>query len=132
MNEQIIISIIVMGWLAACAVQDWKYGEVSNWLTIPGMITGMIYAAFAGSERLILCVAALAGLSLLYILGSIGGADIKVLIALAGLWPAAMLGALLVQGIWGMVVLIKKGRGAEFRAIPAYALGAAISIVLII
>jgi len=132
MNEQIIISIIVMVWLIVCALQDWKNGEVSNWLTIPAMIIGMVYAALMGSDRLLLCAAALVGLSLLYILGSLGGADVKVLIALAGLWPAALLAALLVQGIWGMVVLIKKGKGAEFRAIPAYALGAAISIVLVI
>jgi hypothetical protein len=31
-----------------------------------------------------------------------------------------------------MVVLIKQGKGAEFRAIPAYALGAALSMVTII
>jgi len=132
MTEQMIISAFVMIWLAVCAVQDWKHGEVSNWLTVPAMAFGMGYSVYAGRERMILCAAALVGLMLLYILGSLGGADVKVLVALAGLWPQAMLAALLVQGIWGMVVLIKKGKGAEFRAIPAYALGAAISIVFII
>jgi Flp pilus assembly protein protease CpaA len=132
MNEELIISVIVMVWLAVCAFQDWKHGEVSNWLTVPAMAIGMIYAALNGRDRLIICVAAFIGLMLLYILGSLGGADVKVLVALAGLWPAAMLAALLVQGIWGVVVLLKQGRGAEFRAIPAYALGAAMSIVLII
>ncbi len=132
MNQQLIISALVIVWLAVCAVQDWKHGEVSNWLTIPAMAIGMGYAVYLGSERLILCAAALAGLMLLYILGSLGGADVKVLVALAGLWPEAMLAALLVQGIWGVVVLMKEGRGAEFRAIPAYALGAAISIVFFI
>jgi Flp pilus assembly protein protease CpaA len=130
MNEQLIISAIVLVWLAVCAVRDWKSGEVSNWLTIPAMVLGMAYAVYMGRERLILVAAAFAGLTLLYVLGSLGGADVKVLVALAGLWPAAMLAALLVQGIWGGVVLIKHGKGAEFRAIPAYALGAALSIVL--
>jgi Flp pilus assembly protein protease CpaA len=130
MTEQLIISAVVLVWLVVCAVQDWKSGEVSNWLTIPAMALGMGYAVYMGRERLILVAAALAGLMLLYVLGSLGGADVKVLIALAGLWPAAMLAALLVQGIWGGIVLIKEGRGAEFRAIPAYALGAILSIVL--
>ena len=129
MTEQIVISAIVIIWLAICAVQDWKHGEVTNWLTIPAMVMGMGYAVYLGKERAIICAAALAGLMLLYILGSLGGADVKVLVALAGLWPQAMLAALLVQGIWGMVVLVKKGKGAEFRAIPAYALGAAISLI---
>jgi Flp pilus assembly protein protease CpaA len=130
MTEQLIISAVVLVWLVVCAVQDWKSGEVSNWLTIPAMALGMGYAVYMGRERLILVAAALAGLMLLYVLGSLGGADVKVLIALSGLWPAAMLAALLVQGIWGGIVLIKEGRGAEFRAIPAYALGAILSIVL--
>jgi len=130
MNEQRIISALVLVWLLVCAFQDWKSGEVSNWLTIPAMALGMGYAVYMGRERLILVAAALAGLMLLYVLGSLGGADVKVLVALAGLWPTAMLAALLVQGIWGGVVLIKRGRGAEFRAIPAYALGAILSIVL--
>ena len=130
MKEQLIISAIVLVWLMVCAYQDWRSGEVSNWLTIPAMILGMGYAVYMGRERLILVAAALAGLMLLYVLGSLGGADVKVLVALAGLWPTAMLAALLVQGIWGGIVLIKQGRGAEFRAIPAYALGAMLSIVL--
>ena len=130
MTEQLIISAVVLVWLVVCAIQDWKSGEVSNWLTIPAMALGMGYAVYMGRERLILVAAALAGLMLLYVLGSLGGADVKVLVALAGLWPTAMLAALLVQGIWGGIVLIKQGRGAEFRAIPAYALGAILSIVL--
>jgi len=132
MNEQMIISGIVMIWLVICAIQDWRRGEVSNWLTLPAMGAGILYAVLAGGERLILCAAVLVGLMLLYFLGSLGGADVKVLVALAGLWPAAMLAALLVQGIWGAVVLLRRGKGVEFRAIPAYALGAAISILLII
>jgi Flp pilus assembly protein protease CpaA len=131
MTEQILISSIVIVWLAVCAFQDWKHGEVSNWLTIPAMIIGMGYSVFQGRERMIICAAALVGLVLLYIMGSLGGADVKVLIALAGLWPTAMLAALLAQGVWGMVVLIKKGRGAKFRAIPTYAVGAAISLVFL-
>ena len=132
MTGQIIFSAVVIIWLTVCALRDWKNGEVSNWLTIPAMAIGMGYAVYVGRERMIICAAALLGLMLLYILGSLGGADVKVLVALAGLWPQAMLAALLVQGIWGMVVLMKKGKGAEFRAIPAYALGAALSLAFFI
>jgi len=58
--------------------------------------------------------------------------DVKVLTTLAGLWPTALLSALVIQGIWGIVVLVRRGRGNEFRAIPAYALGALLSIVLLV
>jgi len=132
MSEQFIIAAITIAWLFVCAVFDWKTGEVSNWLTLPGMVAGILYGVWLGGERLIILAAAFIGLIILYLLGSMGGADVKVLTALAGLWPAAMLAALLVQGIWGAVVLIRKGRGAEFRAIPAYALGAAVSVIILL
>jgi len=132
MSEKLIIAGIVISWMTACAFYDWKHGEVPNWLTLPGMAAGIIYAIVVGGDRLIILGAAFIGLLVLYILKSMGGADVKVLTALAGLWPTALLAAFLVQGIWGAVVLIRKGRGAEFRAIPAYALGAAVSVIIIL
>ena len=132
MSEQLIIAGIVIVWLIVCALFDWKHGEVPNWLTLPGMAAGIIFAIISGGDRLIILVAAFIGLMVLFLLKSMGGADVKVLTALAGLWPAALLAALLAQGIWGAVVLIRKGRGAAFRAIPAYALGAAVSVIILI
>ena len=132
MLEQWTIAIMVIIWLAECAVIDARHGEVSNWLTLPGMAAGIIYAITAGGDRLLLLIVAFGALLLLFILGSMGGADVKVLTALAGLWPAALFTAFLVQGIWGIIVLIKRGRGSEFHAIPAYAVGALLSMILLI
>ena len=101
MNYELIISLIAVCWMLICAFQDWKQGEVSNWLTIPAMTIGMIYAAFMGSERLILCAATLVGLALLYILGGIGGADVKVLVALAGIWRGSNAGSAVGAGYLG-------------------------------
>jgi len=123
---------MVVIWLCACAVIDARQGEVSNWLTLPGMAAGIAYAFYKGGDRLIILGAAFGLLMLLFLLGSMGGADVKVLTALAGLWPAAMLIAFFVQGIWGIIVLIKRGRGTEFRAIPSYAVGAALSVLLLL
>ena len=53
--------------------------------------------------------------------------DVKVLTAQAGLWPTALLSALVVKGIWGVVVFVRGGCGNGFYAIPAYALGALLS-----
>lgn len=119
-------------WLAVCAIFDWRKGEVPNWLTLPGMAAGIIYAIFFHPERLIILAAAFITFFVLFLLNGIGGADVKVLTALAGLWPTAMFTALLVQGIWELYVLIRRGRGAEFKAIPAYALGAAFSALFVL
>ena len=132
MIEQWVIAVLVILWLGACAFIDARDGEVSNWLTMPGMAIGVGYALFKGGDRLIILGAAFGLLMLLFLLGSMGGADVKVLTALAGLWPTALFVAFFVQGIWGIIVLIKRGRGTEFRAIPSYAVGALLSALLLI
>lgn len=130
MAENALIKIIVLIWLGVCAWQDWRVGEVSNWLTVPPMPAALVYAVSGGGNAWMWMAAAGLGSFVLFSLGAMGGADAKILITLAGVWPAAMLGSLLVQGVWGVVVLIRQGRGAKFRAIPAYALGSLLSILL--
>jgi len=130
--EKWIIASVSAVWLFICAVYDAKHGEVPNWLTLPGMAVGVLYALIKGSDRLIIMLVAFGLLLVLFILGSMGGADVKVLTGLSGLWPVAMIAAFFVQGLWGIVVLIKKGRGSEFRAIPSYAVGALLSFVFLL
>ena len=105
-------------------------GEVSNWLTLPFMAAAGVYALMTGGDALLIFIAALIGVFILFYLGGLGGADAKILAVLAGFWPAAFLGALLVQGIWGIIVMLRSGRFATFRAIPTYAAGAIISLLL--
>ena len=132
MSTHWIIAATTIIWLIICAILDARFGEVPNWLTIPVMFIGIIYAIFIGWERVGLVAIAFVALIILFYLGSMGGADVKVLTALAGLWPAAMIAAFITQGLWGIVVIIKNGRGSEFRAIPSYALGALLSALLLI
>jgi Flp pilus assembly protein protease CpaA len=132
MYQEWAIAILSIIWLVVCAIQDAKTGEVSNWLTLPGMAAGILFSFFIGWERVAFAGAALLATLLFFFLGSMGGADVKVLTGLAGLWPAAMIAAFIVQGLWGAVVMVRKGRGSEFRAIPSYAIGAALSVLLLI
>ncbi len=132
MTREWIIAAVSILWLAVCALQDAKTGEVSNWLTLPGMAAGLVYSVVFGWERVLILAAALLATMLFFFLGSMGGADVKVLVGLAGLWPTAMIAAFLVQGIWGMIVIIRNGRGSEFRAIPSYAVGALLSVVFLV
>ncbi len=130
MVQDPIVKIILLTWLCGCAWQDWRVGEVSNWLTLPAVAAAGIYALLAGGNPLLIFIAALIGVFILFYLGSIGGADAKILIVLAGLWPAAFLGAILVQGGWGVIVMLRNGRTAGFRAVPTYAAGALICLLI--
>lgn len=123
MVQNTVFKIIILIWLGFCAWQDWRTGEVSNWLTIPSMLAAGIFALFMGRESVIIYFAAMLAVFVLFYLGSLGGADAKILITLAGLWPLAFVAAILVQGVWGLIVLIHKGRTAGFRAVPSYAAG---------
>ncbi len=124
MVQTIYFQILILIWLAICAWSDWKSGEVSNWLTIPPLVGAAIYALIEGQTTMILFISALGGLTLLFFLNAMGGADVKILSTLAGIWPVAFWGALLAQGVWGVVVLLRKGRRATFRAVPAISIGA--------
>ena len=127
MATELIFKGIILIWLGICAWQDAKHGEVSNWLTIPPLVVAAVYAVVQGEQLFVLFAAAFAGLTLLFFLNAIGGADVKILASLAGLWPTAFWGAMIAQGIWGVIALLRKGRKAEFRAVPAFAVGAVVS-----
>ena len=71
-SQPAYIFIITWIWLAACAILDWQKGEVPNWLTMPGMVSGIVYAAVFHPERLTIVIIAfitLLGLFLLHVCG---------------------------------------------------------------
>lgn len=130
MVQDTIYKIILIIWLCVCAWLDWRYGEVSNWLTIPPMIAAGLYVLIQGGNAPWIFIATVLGVFILFYLGSIGGADAKILSTIAGFWPAALIGSVLAQGLWGLIVLLRKGSKASFRAIPSYAAGTVISLII--
>ena len=132
LDDGIIIPILSLIWLIICAIMDWKNGLISNWLTMTGMFFGILNASLNGVDRVFFTIVVFTGCLILFLLRGLGGADVKVLTGLAGLWPAAVFGALVMQGIWGIVTMVRSGKNAKFRAIPSYALGAAASLIFIL
>ena len=129
MVQEIYFQILIIVWLGVCAYLDAKTGEVSNWLTIPPLLGAAVYAVFNGQQAIYFFLAALGGLTILFFIHAMGGADVKILATLAGICPFAFWGALITQGIWGVVILLRKGRRSTFRAIPAISAGAIISFI---
>jgi Flp pilus assembly protein protease CpaA len=130
MVQDSIVKIILLTWLLVCAWQDGRTGEVSNWLTLPAMASAGLFALASGRDALLLFAAALLGVFILFYLGSLGGADAKILVVLAGCWPMAFFAAVLMQGVWGLVMLVRKGRTAGFRAVPSYLAGVLVFLVI--
>jgi Flp pilus assembly protein protease CpaA len=122
---------ILLIWLAVCAVQDWRKREVSNWLTLPVFFLGILFALGVGGETLALTL-----ITLFVFLGARaiwkaqGAADIKVLVALAALWPQALFAALIVTATWSLLLIIRgQGKGG-YAGVPPMAFGSFLVMIL--
>ncbi len=123
--------LILLIWLVVCAVQDWQKREVSNWLTLPPFILGLVYILGQGGETFVLTL-----ITLVVFLGARavwkaqGAADIKVLVALAAFWPQALFAALIVTAIWS-VIQIARGQGKEgYAGVPPMAVGVLLALIV--
>ena len=97
----LFISALLLLWLIVCAVQDYRQGTVSNWLTLPPLGLALI-ARFAGVVTTpwwtigIVWLLAL----ILWWRGALGGADAKAWMLFAFLGAPILLGIYLGLVIW--------------------------------
>jgi len=54
--DGLALELIVLPWLAFAAILDQRHRRVPNWLTLPGLLGGALYAAFSGKWELALLV----------------------------------------------------------------------------
>ena len=127
----LLLSVLVIG-----GVQDWRTGEVSNWISVPLFSMG----AIAPILRLFLLDNMSVNILSLFVMGVItyaaikgwmGGADWKVLVGLFGVWPLAGFAALVVAGAWGGILILKTGdRNKRFPGVTAFAFAACLTYIL--
>ncbi len=127
----LLLSVLIIG-----GVQDWRTGEVSNWISIPLFSMG----AIAPILRLFLLENISVNIFSIFVMGVItyaaikgwmGGADWKVLVGLFGLWPLAGFAALVVAGVWGGILILKTGdRNRRFPGVTAFAFAACLTYIL--
>jgi len=127
----LLLSTLIIG-----GVQDWRTGEVSNWISVPLFSMG----AIAPILRLFLVENISLNIFSIFVMGVItyaaikgwmGGADWKVLVGLFGLWPLAGFAALVVAGVWGGILILKTGdRNRRFPGVTAFAFAACLTYIL--
>lgn len=122
-----LLHVILFAWLIVCAVQDKRQREVSNWLTMPPFLLGLLFALGQGGDTLVLTLITLVVfLAARTVWQAQGAADIKVLVALAAFWPAALYSALMGTAAWSAVRIVQ-GKGKEaYAGIPPIAVSALI------
>jgi Flp pilus assembly protein protease CpaA len=131
-SSELIASGILLPALAFAGVQDWRMGEVSNWISIPLFCMGVIAAILRVFYTWdLLPLFAMAVVTFAAFKGWMGGADWKVLIGLFGLHPLAGFAALVVAGVWGgILMLLTKDRNARFPGVTAFAFAACLTFFL--
>lgn len=83
--DQLILHGGLVVILLVAAVQDVRKREVSNWITIPLFIAGILGILLSGNlVSIIVAVAVVAAASMS---GGYGAADAKIMVGLIGLWP---------------------------------------------
>jgi prepilin peptidase CpaA len=90
MPSTYVFAMLVAGFMALCAVTDYRTKRIPNWLTVPAAILGLVFSSLApGGIGLAMSLAGFAvGLALLllpWLLGGGGMGDVKMLAAL-GTW----------------------------------------------
>ncbi len=91
--EQAILRGGLLALLLVAAAQDVREREVSNWITVPLFLIGVLGVALSGN--LVAIVIAVAVLAATRMDGGYGAADAKILVGLIGLWPQVVPSALL-------------------------------------
>lgn len=133
LSSELILFGFLLPVLVIAGVQDWRMGEVSNWITIPLFLMGVIASILRLFFRDNAPVGALSLLAIFVITlaalkGWMGGADWKILTGLFGLYPLAGFASLVVAGVWGgVMILITGDRNARFPGVTAFAFAACLT-----
>ena len=100
-------SVVLLMILAA--VQDYRNREVSNWITIPIFISGVVVMCVSRPP-----LAIIVSLILLFIWhkGWMGGADVKALVGLLGIWSTAAFVSIFAIGVQGLITRFRAKKSA--------------------
>lgn len=107
---EIAATSVMLAMLAVAVVTDLRTGKIRNWLTAPAAVTGVALGAAGGgltgmADRLAGMALVLAVVLLLSRVASLGGGDIKLLIAVGALKGFHFtVWAMLLTGVFGGVV----------------------------
>jgi Flp pilus assembly protein protease CpaA len=123
-----ILPGLIVLWLGLCAWSDLRRRQISNWLTLPVLGLALALGLLQGVAAILRLGLVGLVLGVLWQKGGIGGADVKILLTLAALWPAGLLGALVAIEMAGLVKLIRRQGQVRYPAVPVIAVGVLLAI----
>ena len=108
----------LVGLVVLAAIYDWRYRRIPNWLTIGGLIAGLVLQATLGAgwvEAVTAIGLALAIYVPLWLLRAVGAGDVKLMAAIGAFpgpreWLAIFLITAVLGGIVALIVVLCKRR----------------------
>lgn len=129
MTVELVGSILATLWLVICATVDQRFRRVSNWLTLPVIILALVYRLVLGlsGDTTLQFIVIIVPMFLAWQKGLLGGADFKILFALALLGPGLVIAAWsgVALFVLGRIVL-RRVRVVRFAGAPGFAFGVAL------
>ena len=109
--------IITFLMLIAASVQDYRKRKISNRITFPGIIIGLVLNSIVSWQNGLICFAIIVGLFFIGIIGIFGMGDLKLVMATVALQGYFAAGVTIVFACVVLVVLkvFKQGYKADFR-----------------
>ena len=111
-------------------IQDWRKREVTDWLTWPLFLCGVISAIVSASRLDLLPLIVSIFFLITWYFDWMGGADVRVLVGLWGVWPLAGFLAILVTGLWGLILIMRKRGKERIPALVTIAFGTCLTFLL--
>ena len=123
----------------AAAIDDLRRRAISNWISVTGLAAGLVYHALGHGFRGLALAAAGAAIGfaiflVLYLMGGMGGGDVKLMAAFgallgpAGILTAALLTAI-IGGMVAAVTLMADRRKRDIPYGPAIVLGSWLALI---
>lgn len=119
------LSIIAIAVGSSAVWDDLRHRTISNWISLTGVLSGLAYHSWRGGWLGLLSAleGAALGLSIflvLYVLGGMGGGDVKLMAAFGSLLrPSGILTAVvLICGIGGLMAAVSLFLRRQQKAIP--------------
>ncbi|HHV44659.1 MAG TPA: prepilin peptidase [Firmicutes bacterium] len=119
-----MVNIALVCGLLVCSYTDYRYNRIYNWVTLPligfGLLVNGIYGRWPGFlSSLYGCIAASLPLYLAFLMGGMGGGDVKLMGAVGALKGVefAVLAMVLsagIGGLWALLLLVRHRKLISF------------------
>jgi Flp pilus assembly protein protease CpaA len=121
-------SLFSLTWMGGW--QDWHTREVSNWISVPIFLAGFLASVLRAFQLDFTAMLVTALLLYYWNRNWLGGADVKMLSGLLGLWPTAAIWGLAGMGIVGLVFVLRLEGWRRFPAITVLAVTTGLTFLL--